>query len=73
MSNEYILVTDFHVLPSVLFLCIFCGVANSERRLGKGHMSTGSHCDNCGTWYIVDWDEQNQPTIKMKQVDEVQA
>jgi transcriptional regulator with XRE-family HTH domain len=69
-ENVRVPVTEFFVSPSILFLCIFCGVANTERRHGVHHMSTGSHCDNCQAYYTLQWnDVPEQSIIEMTRAD----
>lgn len=70
MERTYLPVTEFLISPSVLFKCLFCGVAITERYKGTGHRSTGSHCPECGATYIVDWDEPKEPTIRMAKYEE---
>lgn len=71
MRMKRVPVTEFFVSPSILFKCLFCGVANESRRNGPFHASTGDHCKNCGAYYAIQWhDNAEQSTIEMTWPDE---
>lgn len=56
-------VPEFYIQPSLLFLCVFCGVANHSRRHGEHHMATGDHCDNCGAYYDIHWETPPEKSV----------
>lgn len=69
MEKQYTPVIEYSLSPSVLFQCLYCGVANEERQHGYQHKSTMSHCDGCQATYIVDWDDPAKPIIRMRPFD----
>ena len=69
--SESIPVTAFFVSPSIIFQCLFCQVAITERQHGSYHVSTGSQCPNCGAYYLIDWHENPQHAhIEMREREE---
>ena len=68
--SEYIPVTEFVIFPSVVFFCPLCGNMIESRKRGYAHISTSDHCSICNVRYLVDWDEQNLPTIKIDKPQE---
>ncbi len=74
MDTVRVPVKEFFVSPSILFLCLFCGVANESRRHGPHHVSTGDHCDNCAAYYTIWWhDIPEQSEVLMTRADEPEA